>query len=106
MWFWATPIVYAGYQAQLLADGGTGEWLGIPRFALYLLNPLADVVAGFQRALYGVVQPDGAATPVLFDVSLGWMAAVLAVTLVVSVVALRLTWGYFFVRSGDFAEEL
>ncbi len=54
VWFWATPIVYAGYQAQLLADGGTGEWLGVPRFALYLLNPLADVVAGFQRALYGV----------------------------------------------------
>ena len=106
VWFWATPIVYAGYQVQQLADGGTGTFLGINRFALYLLNPLVSVVAGFQRALYGEVTPEGSATPVLFDVSLGWLAGVLALVLVVSLVALRLAWGYFFNRSGDFAEEL
>ena len=91
---------------QELAEGGTGTFLGIDRFALYLLNPLASVVAGFQRALYGVVTPEGSATPVLFDVSLAWLAGVLTLVLVLSLVGLRLTWGYFFTRSGDFAEEL
>ena len=106
VWFWATPIVYAGYQVQSLAEGGTGTFLGIPRFALYLLNPIAPIVEGFHRALYGVVQPEGSATPVLFDVSLGWLVAVLCVALAASVVLLRLTWGVFFNRSADFAEEL
>ena len=104
VWFWATPIVYAEYQVQELAEGG--EWFGIPRLAFYLLNPLADIVAGFHRALYGVVTPEGASTPVLFDESLAWVAGLLAITLVVSLIALRFTWAYFFVRSGDFAEEL
>jgi ABC-2 type transport system permease protein len=104
VWFWATPIVYAGAQVQELAASGSRDVLGIPAFTLYLLNPLASIVGGFQRALY--VQPAPPAAPVLFDVSLGWLAAVLGVVLVGSLVALRLTWGYFFARSGDFAEEL
>jgi ABC-2 type transport system permease protein len=104
VWFWATPIVYAGAQVQELAASGSRDVLGIPAFTLYLLNPLASIVGGFQRALY--VEPAPPAAPVLFDVSLGWLAAVLGVVLVASLVALRLTWGYFFARSGDFAEEL
>jgi ABC-2 type transport system permease protein len=106
VWFWATPIVYAGYQVQKLATEGSREILGIPAFTLYLLNPLASIVGAFQRALYGVVQPAGSVDPVLFDVSLGWLALVLALVLLLSFVALRFAWGYFFTRSGDFAEEL
>ncbi len=98
VWFWATPIVYAGYQVQQLAEERTGD---VPWFALYLLNPMASVVGGFHRALYGTVHPD-----VLFDVSLGWLAGVLGIVLVAGVVLLRLTWGAFFNRSADFAEEL
>ncbi|HET9725094.1 MAG TPA: ABC transporter permease [Actinomycetota bacterium] len=101
VWFWATPIVYASYQAQRLAEGG--EWLGIPRFVFYLLNPLTPAVEGFHVALY---QPAEGAAPVLFDVSLGWMAGVLGIVLVASIVLLRFTWGVFFNRSADFAEEL
>jgi ABC-2 type transport system permease protein len=104
VWFWATPIVYAEFQVQELAERGT--WFGIPRLTFYLLNPMVDVVAGFHRALYGVVTPVGGPQPVLFDNSLGWVAGILTITLVVSVVGLRLAWGYFFSRSGDFAEEL
>ncbi len=104
VWFWATPLVYAGYQAQRLAEGG--EWLGIPRFTFYLLNPVTGVVEGFHRALYAVVQPVEQSSPVLFDVSLAWVVGVLALTLVASLVGLRFAWGYFFSRSGDFAEEL
>jgi ABC-2 type transport system permease protein len=106
VWFWATPIVYAGYQVKRLAEGGTGKLLGLPRFTLYLLNPLASIVEGFHRALYGVVQPEGSASPVLFDVGLGWLAAVLGIVLVASIVLLRFAWGVFFNRSADFAEEL
>ena len=98
VWFWVTPIVYAGalVQDQLVERGAL--------WGLYFLNPLASTLGGVQRALYGVVSPDG--TAVLFDVSLGWLAAVMLAVLAVSLVALRFTWGYFFTRSGDFAEEL
>jgi len=104
VWFWATPIVYAGYQVEALTR--PREILGIPAFFLYLLNPMATIVGSFHRALYGVVRPNLPAEPVLFDVTLGWLVGVLALTLVASLVALRFTWAYFFVRSGDFAEEL
>lgn len=104
VWFWATPIVYAEFQVQDLAQRGT--WFGIPRLAFYMLNPMVDVVAGFHRALYVFVEPVAAREPVLFDESLGWVAGILTITLVVSLVGLRLAWGYFFNRSGDFAEEL
>jgi ABC-2 type transport system permease protein len=104
VWFWATPVVYAEFQVQDLAQRGT--WFGIPRLAFFMLNPMVDVVAGFHRALYVFVQPVAAQEPVLFDRSLGWVAGVLTITLVVSLVGLRLAWGYFFNRSGDFAEEL
>ena len=106
VWFWATPIVYAEFQVQQLAERDPGTWLGIPRLALYLLNPMTGVVAGFHRALYGFVTPPGALEPVLFKESLGWVAGIVTITLVVSLVVLRLAWGYFFSRSGDFAEEL
>jgi len=98
VWFWVTPIVYAGalVQDQLVSRGAL--------WGLYFLNPLASTLGGVQRALYGVVSPDG--TAVLFDVSLGWLAEVMLAVLAVSLVALRFTWGYFFTRSGDFAEEL
>ena len=98
VWFWVTPIVYAsGLVQQQLAGRPLLEFL-------YFLNPLTAVVEGMHRALYGFVGPADA--PVLFDVSLGWLAGVLAAVLVISAVLLRLTWGYFFSRSGDFAEEL
>lgn len=106
VWFWGTPIVYAGYQVQELARSGAREVLGVPAFGLYLLNPLVGIVAGFQRSLYGVVDPAGPAQPVLFTRGLGWYAVVLLIVLAASLVVLRLAWGYFFSRSGDFAEEL
>jgi ABC-type polysaccharide/polyol phosphate export permease len=96
--------VYAEFQVQQLAEKQT--WFGIPRLAFYLLNPMVDIVAGFHRALYGLVAPIGSPEPILFDKSLGWVAGILTITLIVSLIGLRLAWGYFFNRSGDFAEEL
>lgn len=104
VWFWFTPIVYAGALVSgALADRTV---LGIGLWDLFLLNPMTPVVLGFQRALYGVVTPPGAGGPVLPDVSLGWLAGVLGLVIVLGLVALRFTWGRFFDRSGDFAEDL
>src|SRR5437764_8280119 len=50
-WFWFTPIVYtSGFLQLKLLHHGVGLWLA------YLANPMADIVFGFQRALYGKVR--------------------------------------------------
>lgn len=103
VWFWFTPIVYAG---ALVSGALAGRRvLGIPLWDLFLLNPMTPVVLGFQRALYGDVAPPGSGA-VLPEVSVGWLAGVLAAVVVLGLVALRWTWGRFFDRSGDFAEDL
>lgn len=96
VWFWLTPIVYAEEQVEGFLEKGSALWTA------YFVNPLASVVGGLHRALYGALG-DGEA---LFHVSMAWLALVLLVVLVASLVLLRITWGYFFARSGDFAEEL
>jgi ABC-2 type transport system permease protein len=96
VWFWLTPIVYAEEQVEGFLEKGSALWTA------YFVNPLASVVGGLHRALYGALG-DGEA---LFHVSMAWLALVLLVVLVASLVLLRITWGYFFSRSGDFAEEL
>jgi hypothetical protein len=53
-----------------------------------------------------VVHPVGSPDAVLPNVSLGWLAGVLGLVLVGSLVFMRYTWGRFFDLSGDFAEEL
>jgi ABC-2 type transport system permease protein len=100
VWFWFTPIVYPGelVRAKLISFHGVNLWNA------YLLNPVADIVLGFQRALYGTVSPAGQA--VLPAVSFGWMVVVLVGTVAASLVLLSLTWRLFFRLSGDFAEEL
>jgi ABC-2 type transport system permease protein len=104
VWFWMTPIVYPAYllQKELL----TRSLLGINLFNIYLLNFLAPIIGGFQRALYGTVQPPGATQPVLFDVSVTWTAGVLGLVILGSLLLLWLCWRTFFRLSGDFAEEL
>lgn len=103
VWFWMAPIVYASAFVQRKLSAVSV--LGVDLFAVYLLNPVADVVMGFQRALYGAVRPPGS-DGVLVDASVGWVAGALAIVAVGSLVLLRLTWGTFFRLSGDFAEEL
>jgi ABC-2 type transport system permease protein len=105
-WFWMTPIVYA---AGLIADKA-GDRPGL--FDLYLLNPMADIVMGFQRALYGNSLMTGGrgfgseGVAVLPEPGIAWYAARLGIVGAASVVLLYVTWRMFFHRSGDFAEEL
>ena len=104
VWFWATPIVYQGWLVQQKLQGFL--ILGIDAWFLYLLNPVAVIVLGFQRALYAVVQPEGGGDPVLPVMDLSTLAGALLAVLVVSIALLFLAWRSFFRRSGDFAEEL
>jgi ABC-2 type transport system permease protein len=99
VWFWMTPIVYQGYLAQRFLTGKSRAlWY------LFLVNPLATVVFGFQRALYGVVSPGG--QDVLPQVSLRWIGGMLVLVLACSLLLLSYTWRLYFRLSGDFAEEL
>jgi ABC-2 type transport system permease protein len=104
VWFWATPIVYQGWLVQDKLE--TIRILGFDAWVLYLLNPVAVIVLGFQRALYGVVVPEPGEDPVLPLISLSAQTGMLFALLGVSVLLLFLAWRSFFLRSGDFAEEL
>ena len=100
VWFWITPIVYASGLVQSYLDGKS-QILTI----LYFCNPLLAVIEGMHRALYGFhLLPDGG--HVTWDMSLGSLTLLLLAVLVGSLIFLRFTWGSFFARSGDFAEEL
>jgi len=102
VWFWITPIVYQAALVQ--GELGSRTIAGVSLWHLYLVNPLATIVLGFQRALYGDPMQQG--QQVLPDVTIEWQAGMLAIVLAVSSVLLLLAWRTFFRRSGDFAEEL
>jgi ABC-2 type transport system permease protein len=95
-WFWLTPIVYP---TSFVADR-----LGSTGFSIYLLNPMANIVLGFQRALYGGTSADSLAQ--LPRPGLTWYAVRLLILGGASLLLLFLTWRTFHRRSGDFAEEL
>lgn len=98
LWFWVTPVVYPT----------ASVWKPLGRHAafklLYLANPMADVVLGFQRALYGRIAPGG--TRVLAPVSVAWLAMLLGAVAVGVSLLFLLAWRTFFRMSGDFAEDL
>jgi ABC-2 type transport system permease protein len=99
VWFWMTPIVYgAGTVYESMVNGR----LGVTGWHVYLLNPLAWVVIGFQGALYHT--PDGA--KFLAPYSAGQLAIGLSIVCLVAAVAVYLCWRIYFSMSGDFAEEL
>jgi ABC-2 type transport system permease protein len=99
VWFWLTPIVYAPMMVYTnISDARYGEVF----WTVYLANPVAWIVFGFQGALYH----SGDAAGVLAPFSVGGLALGLAIVIVASTVLLFLTWRVFFALSGDFAEEL
>jgi len=104
VWFWFTPIVYQGWLVQRKLE--TIHILGIDAWSLYLLNPVAVIVLGFQRALYAIVVPGPGKDPILPLMSLPRLTGVLLAALGASLLLLLLAWRSFFHRSGDFAEEL
>jgi ABC-2 type transport system permease protein len=103
--FWLTPIIFpSGFLQERLLDHG--HWL----WTVYLANPMADIIYGFQRALYGNVDCPRHITQAnpctLVHESIGFLAIVIAAVAVGSIFLLYLFWRQFFKLSGDFAEEL
>jgi len=99
VWFWLTPIVYAigvVHAKVVLHSHPMLLW------RVYLLNPMAWIVSGFQTALYH----SSDAHDVLIPLSAGKLAAGLGVVAAASGLLLYGTWRVFFGLSGDFAEEL
>jgi ABC-2 type transport system permease protein len=97
LWFWLTPIVYGvGGLLNRLAGGGL-HWLA----ALYLANPMANVVIGFQLATYGSYN-DGT-TQQTFH---GDITMRLLVLIAASSVLLWIAQRYFARAQGNFAQEL
>jgi ABC-2 type transport system permease protein len=108
-WFWFTPIVYqSGF---LMWHASNHHILGVRLSTIYLiLNPMADIIMGFQRALYANVNCPPHINAfnqcTLYNASVGEQALILAGVVVASVVLLYVFLRYFFKQAGDFAEEL
>ena len=99
VWFWLTPIVYpAGTAYTNLVSYAHGALL----WKLYLLNPLAWIVFGFQGALYH----SSDAAEKLAPYTTGQLAVALTIVSAIAGVAVYLAWRLYFSMSGDFAEEL
>ncbi|MFA5787338.1 MAG: ABC transporter permease [Actinomycetota bacterium] len=105
-WFWFTPIVYS---IRMIFDKMSVRSIGgINLFQIYMLNPMAPVVAAFQRAIYrqGYTMLDGHRSNVLLDVPYSWylwrLGAVLGGATVLMYFAMRVFSRY----EGNFAEEL
>lgn len=109
-WFWLTPIVYQmGLVQDRLANSRFGDSAVV---AYFILNPMATIIAGFQRALYGVVAPRTATFhpvkdgTVLLNVTIGEQAVLLGIVCAISILLILVFWRFFFRQAGDFAEEL
>lgn len=98
--FWLCPILYSyGFIVRAAEDFGLSvEWVT----RIYMLNPMANGVLGFQRALWPPAStPEGALFS--FPGELGWR---LAIFLAFSVLLLVLSWSAFNRLSRNFAQEL
>ncbi len=95
-WFWLTPIVYS----TTLVSGRPTFW----RF--YLLNPMAPIVLGYQRALYSqVVNPENG-TDILVNAPISWYASRLGYVALLSLAIVGLGWWLFRRLDGRLADEL
>ena len=102
---WGFPAGLIGGHLYFLATSWNEvppHWWGPLAWRIYLLNPTAWIVFGFQRALYH--SPD--ANAVLAPFTTSQLGVGLCLVIVILLVLLYATWRIFFGLSGDFAEEL
>ena len=100
-WFWMTPIVYAsGWVQQNLMNKSPLMW------AVYLQNPMAPIVMGYQRALYARPELRAGDAHVLVNAPLEWYAKRLGWTGLVAVAILMVGWTAFRRLETRMAEEL
>ena len=106
-WFWMTPIVYPINTA--LNSMVKHSVLGVKLSSVYLLNPMANVVIGFQRAIYKHLQVPVKGGPPLKTLYQAGYASYCERILAVILVSAALIWlaQRFFARAqGNFAQEL
>ncbi len=101
-WFWVNPVVYT---CNLVRDKLGPHHLFT---AYFVLNPMATVIATFQRALYKtpVVVVNNKPQLVLAAPGYAYYLELLAITAAVSVALFAIGWRVFQRMQADFAEEL
>jgi ABC-2 type transport system permease protein len=106
-WFWLTPIVYPiNFAFDVLSKKRV---FGVKLSTIYLLNPMANVVVGFQRAIYKhlrVRDANGNLIKTLYQASVGTYVGRMVAVLVLSTAFLWLAQRIFARASGNFAQEL
>lgn len=107
LWFWLTPVVYPINTA--LVSLAKHRLLGVKLSTVYLLNPMANVVMGFQRAIYKRVVAtgaDGKPVATLYQAGYGaYLGRLLAVVGFASIL-IWLSQRVFARAQGNFAQEL
>lgn len=107
LWFWLTPVVYPINLA--LRSLGAYRVLGFDLSDVYLLNPLTNIVMGFQRAIYKhvvVTDAGGRSVVALFEASYGSYLRRLGTVILVSSALVWLAQRVFARVQGNFAQEL
>ncbi len=106
-WFWLTPIVYPiNFAFDVLSKRHV---LGVKLSTIYMLNPMANVVIGFQRAIYKhLVVLDSGGNPIktLYQASVGTYIGRLTGVVALSAFLLWLAQRVFARAQGNFAQEL
>ncbi|MBV9411153.1 MAG: ABC transporter permease, partial [Acidimicrobiia bacterium] len=105
-WFWMTPIVYPINTALNALSKHT--ILGINLGQIYMLNPMANVVIGFQRAIYKhvVVVTSGGPVKTLYAAPYTEYVFRLCAVIGVSLFLVWLAQRFFARAQGNFAQEL
>lgn len=107
LWFWLTPVVYPINLA--LQSLGKYRVLGFDLSDVYLLNPLTNIVMGFQRAIYKhvvVTDAGGGSVVTLFQASYGSYLRRLGTVILVSSALVWVAQRVFARVQGNFAQEL
>ena len=106
-WFWLTPIVYPiNFAFDVLSKR---KLLGVKLSVIYMLNPMANIVIGFQRAIYKhleVRDSGGHLVKTLYQASDGTYVGRMATVLALSLGLLWLSQRIFARAQGNFAQEL
>lgn len=106
-WFWLTPIVYPiNFAFDVLSKR---HLFGVKLSTIYMLNPMANVVIGFQRAIYKhLTAIDSGGNPIktLYQASVGAYVGRMMGVVVFSAVLLWLAQRVFAKAQGNFAQEL
>jgi ABC-2 type transport system permease protein len=101
-WFWMTPIVY---QVGRAYDSLHKRALfGVTLWHLYLIDPMANVIIFFQRAIYKHVSLNG--TQVLYPISISSLLVRMGIVMGASGVLIWLAQRLFARAQGNFAQEL